>query len=340
MVSMNAVSRQALKTNGRLSPKHLILYADKRIVVLNKPAGLVSQLQNGNSKKSGNNSGDVVFREALQNVQNALNIEGDLKTVHRLDKPTTGAFLLARTQHAAKDLATQIKQRAVEKSYLALVCGAASDFPAMKGTMEHQLECRDGRIRMLQNLDHSPPPLEADGRGEYWTKEARSAYEVLATSPKVPLSLVRLELSTGFKHQLRVGLSQYLRTPVLGDTWYGSEDKTGSILRSLGLKPTPFMHLHSSQFAFKRYSRELTPKGFKFSIGAPLHGPFIKVCQAAEIPLHVDLSHGGVWINGVKVRGVGAMKENTEATQQVGKEPQERQLDAIDSLRGVWYGPS
>ncbi|KAH9886937.1 pseudouridine synthase [Cubamyces lactineus] len=338
MVSITAVLQQSLRANGKLSPKHLIIYADKRIVVLNKPGGLVSQLQNG--KKSDKSPGDVLLSEVLQNIQNALRIEEELKTVHRLDKPTTGAFVLARTKHAAKDLATQIKQRRVEKSYLALVCGTASDFPAMKGTMVNQLECRDGRVRILQDTGDDFPPAEAVGWGEYWKREARSEYEVLATSPKVPLSLVRLQLFTGFKHQLRVQLSQHLRTPILGDAWYGSDDGGSAILRSLGLKPTPFMHLHSSQFAFTRFNRQLTRKAYKFCIGAPLHGPFVKVCEAAEIPLHVDHLHGGVWINGVKVRGVGAIREHAEAAQQVDEEPQEHQLDALGSVQGIWYGPS
>ena len=118
----------------------------------------------------------------------------------------------------------------MKKSYLALVCGAASDFPKVKDTMVNQLECRDGRIRMLEDGDDNSPPPEATGWNEYWRREAHASYEVIATSvrreakvlstlysilplqPKVPLSLIRLELSTGFKHQLRVQLSQYLRS--------------------------------------------------------------------------------------------------------------------------------
>ena len=90
----------------------------------------------------------------------------------------------------------------------------------------------------------------------------------------------------------------------------------------------------------QRYNKQLSKKAYKFSIGAPLHSPFVQVCEAAEIPLHVDSTLGGIWINGVKVRGVGAIKEHTEEAQPVGEEPEERQLDVIDSLQGIWYGPS
>ncbi|KAI8992778.1 pseudouridine synthase [Trametes punicea] len=320
-----------------LHPKNLVIYADKGIVVLNKPNGLPAQSHQ--PLESSARGGDP-FATVLRNVQNALSIQDDLRPVHRLDKPTTGVLVLARSARMAQELSAQIARRkTVKKTYLALVCGSASDFPAVKGSIKTFLECINGQVNVQGTANPLPP--RGDEYGENWIKHGVTEYEVLASSPKVPLSLVRLNLITGCKHQIRVQLAQLFGTPVLSDSLYGSVEKDEPLKTLLGSRYTPCLYLHSSRFSFIRYRPRGYKKEFRFTVGAPLNPAFLDVCNAAHIPIGLDALKGGVWVDETKVRGPGAVKERTIHPDKDAANGEEASLmDTIAELDGVWYGPT
>ncbi|KAI0641017.1 pseudouridine synthase [Trametes meyenii] len=322
-----------------LAPRKLVLYADKSIVVLDKPNGLVSQ-------PSPTTSDADQTAVAFKNIESVLSLPEPLRTVHRLDKPTTGAFLLARTAAVARELSLQfLRRETVQKTYLALACGDASAFPRTRGVIESTWESVDGRVRVAPWTDAD---AGAEGRDPS-VKKAVTEYQLVATSAVAPLSLVRLRLITGYKAQIRAQLAQVLGAPILSDTTFGTAKHVKEIQRSLGdFRIMPCLYLHSSRLSFTRYRPTGPRKEFRFGIGAPLPQAFRAVCDAAGIPLERDDLDGGVWVDGVKVRGRDAVDpEEVPATPAQSRELVQAQAqvaatspeDTIGQLGGMWYGP-
>ncbi|KAI9061890.1 pseudouridine synthase [Trametes sanguinea] len=330
MVAATRVLRDVAKSR-LLHPKHLVIYADKSIVVLNKPTGLHTQSMVPLMSQGSELSTDP-FATVLRGI------EGQLLPVHRLDKPTTGTLVLARSIRAARDISAQLAHRTAKKTYFALVCGDASHFPSAKGTIKTDLECINGQV----NLKGAPNPLPPRfGHGESWVKHAITHYEVLGSSTKVPLSVLKLEILTGCKHQIRVQLAQHLGTPILSDSLYGSPDRDAPVKRLLKRRFTPFLYLHSSRFAFTRYRPVGPGKAFQFTVGAPLSVPFRDVCAAAGLHLGVDAIAGGVWINGIKVWGPEpTLVHSSKSAEEIVADKSLQVNKIVDELQGVWYGPT
>lgn len=121
--------------------------------------------------------------------------------VHRLDADASGALLIATTQGAASALSEQLRERAVERHYLAVIGG----IPATPG----------GTIE-LPLLKDASGRMRVDPAGQ----QAATSYEVMATYPHLGRSLLRLRLQSGRTHQIRVHVAEAL-SPIVGDRLYG-----------------------------------------------------------------------------------------------------------------------
>ncbi len=183
-----------------------VLYVDNHCLVVNKPAGIPSQA-------------DISGAESLADAAAAYLKERYAKPgnvyvglVHRLDRPTSGVVLLARTSKAAARLSNQFRAGQVEKVYWAIVQGTPDED---EGTWTDRLE-KDRRTNVSRRL-------EADDEAG---KEAKVAFRVLDRWP----DSARLELRplTGRSHQLRVQLAGR-GLPIVGDVRYGA----GGRLRAL-----------------------------------------------------------------------------------------------------------
>ncbi|KAL7412290.1 pseudouridine synthase [Mrakia frigida] len=97
-----------------------ILFQDKGIFVIDKPAGLVSQ---GGIDHARAARGEATIEDHFYNLKSrlALTPEQWIRSVHRLDKSTTGPLILATTELKAKDLCAQFAERSIEKSYIAAI---------------------------------------------------------------------------------------------------------------------------------------------------------------------------------------------------------------------------
>jgi 23S rRNA pseudouridine1911/1915/1917 synthase len=191
-----------------------ILYEDADVIVVDKPAGMVVHAGAGHA------SGTLV--NALLHRFGPLSVvSGDLRPgiVHRLDRETSGALVVARTDRAHHALAAQFQAREVEKIYLALVHGKARP----QGRITTPI-ARDPvrRIRMTAKL--------ASGR------EAITEYRLLEAFDR--LSYLEVRIGTGRTHQIRVHLAS-IRHPVFGDRLYGAPAS------ELGRF---FLHAHRLQF--------------------------------------------------------------------------------------------
>ncbi|NLN62279.1 MAG: RluA family pseudouridine synthase [Myxococcales bacterium] len=187
---------QPLPNSAEAPPWLPILYEDNHVLVVNKPAGLLSQ-----ADLSGDLDALTAARQYLkQRYQKPGNVYVGL--VHRLDRPVAGVLLLARTSKGASRLSEQFRAQRVQRLYRAVVAGEVADDA---GALTNRLE-KDRRSRKTAVV-HSGG------------KEARLRYRVLARA--AGHSLLEVELLTGLPHQIRAQLA-HMGHPILGDAKYGA----------------------------------------------------------------------------------------------------------------------
>ena len=168
-----------------------ILYADAAVAVVVKPAGVLSQ-------------GDA---EDAMPVLLQKQLGGAIFPVHRLDQPTGGVMVYARTHDAAAKLSAQMQSEAFGKEYLAVLDGTP--------------EPAEGELHDLLFFDPQKGKSYAVRRKRAGVKDARLTYRVLAQAEG--LTLVRVRLYTGRTHQIRVQFSSR-GWPLTGDGKYGSRN--------------------------------------------------------------------------------------------------------------------
>ena len=197
-----------------------ILYQDEHLLLINKPAGLLSL-----SGKNPQNLDSVHYRLVQQFPGCTL--------VHRLDFGTSGLMVIARNKAINAALCQQFSQRTVQKGYSALLCGH----------LDHDEGLIDAAIAKDPALFPRMAICAMSG------KPARSRYQVLErfyqpleNGAKLPLTRVQLTPETGRTHQLRIHC-QYLGHPILGCDLYG-----GLLLP--GTQQTPRLMLHANALNF------------------------------------------------------------------------------------------
>ena len=177
-----------------------VLHEDADVIVLNKPAGLTVHPAPGERS--------ATLASALLERWPELGELGDALRpglVHRLDRDTTGALMVARSARALASLQAQLRERTVEKRYLAVAAGAP-DPP--EGLIDAPL-ARDP-------ADQRRFAVVGAGRG----RASRTGYRIVERFGDA--SLLECELLTGRTHQIRVHLSA-IGHPIVGDRVYGVE---------------------------------------------------------------------------------------------------------------------
>ena len=192
-----------------------VIYEDNHILVVNKAAGLLVQ-----GDQTGDESlVDIAKRYIKDKYQKPGNVF--LGLVHRLDRPTTGVIVLARTSKALTRLNQQFKDRLTKKVYRAVVSGS----PEPKARLEHFLKKNSSQNKSFHYPKNTPNTKHAILRYRY-IEQLRS-YHVL-----------EIELETGRHHQIRVQLAA-VGLHIKGDLKYGAKrpNQNGSI------------HLHAQSLA-------------------------------------------------------------------------------------------
>ena len=180
-----------------------VIYEDKDLIVIDKPAGLVVH------PAAGNPDGTLVNALIAHCGDSLMGIGGEQRPgiVHRLDKDTSGLLVAAKTERAMASLAKQFANHTIERAYHAVVWGS----PRLgDGVIEGQI----GR----NPFDRKRMAVLRGGG-----KLARTRYRVLerfGPDARPFASLVECRLETGRTHQIRVHLT-HLGHPLIGDPSYG-----------------------------------------------------------------------------------------------------------------------
>jgi len=208
-----------------------ILYEDEVMMVVNKPAGLV--VHPAPSVKEATLVDWLIHRGVSLSTISGEERHG---IVHRIDKNTTGALVIAKTNEAHQKLSEQLQDKSMGRYYLALI-----DYPLKDNGIVEKSIGRNPNNRLKMDIRENG-------------KEAKSAFYKLGETPN-QIELIAVKLFTGRTHQIRVHLES-LGRHILGDTLYGFKSKKDTINR---------VYLH----AYKLYMLHPTT-GKKMEFIAPL----------------------------------------------------------------------
>jgi len=208
-----------------------ILYEDRSIIVVDKPAGLVVH------PAPGNQHGTLVHG-LLHHCDDLSGVGGVLRPgiVHRLDKQTSGVLVAAKNDRVHENLSKQFASGTVEKTYLALVHGIP---PERHGIVDSAIGRHPVKRKQMSVLPSS--------RG----RRAVTLWEKKKTYGK-DFAEIELQLKTGRTHQIRVHMA-HLGFPVVGDSVYGRGMSrwNSHALRRAGILPGLSRHLlHAFQLVF------------------------------------------------------------------------------------------
>jgi 23S rRNA pseudouridine1911/1915/1917 synthase len=219
-----------------------ILFEDKSLLVVNKPAGLVVHPAAGHEEHT-------LVNALLFHCKGSLSGIGGVARpgiVHRLDKETSGCLVVAKNDETHIALSEQFANRVVKKVYHSIVCG---EVPRDAGEIHAAIARHPTHRKRMAVQDDS------DGR------VAHTSYRVLEKLKCA--TYVEVQIHTGRTHQIRVHF-QHLGHPVVGDDTYGSTKNKR--LKELANYAAPRVLLHAKELSFVH---PRTQKTLKFSAALP-----------------------------------------------------------------------
>ncbi len=235
-----------------------LLYEDEDFVVVNKPAGMV--VHAGAGVTSGTLVNALLYRLGTLSSAGGVLRPG---IVHRLDRGTSGALIVARNDTAHRVLAEQFRARAVRKTYIALLTG-----------------------RMKRDAGSIGLPISRDSRrrtrmaaGPQGGRESRTDWRVLLSLGN--FALIAAEPKTGRTHQIRAHFTA-IGHPLVGDTVYGAPARP-RVAATL-LPPLGRLFLHAAKLAFA-HPRSGLPVEVRAPLAPALRAYLHTLAQAVGIDI-------------------------------------------------------
>ncbi len=230
-----ANARGLRNDDDHVALSRILIHEDPKVYVFNKPTGLAVQ------------GGSGVVRHVDSMLEAFRSKKGEKpRLVHRIDRDTSGALVVARTRLAASKLAEAFRGRDAKKTYWALVKGVPKQRSGKISTYLVKEQTPDGdRMRVAKH-------------GEEGADHAVSYYRVVDQAGQ-NFSWLEMEPHTGRTHQLRVHAA-YIGCPILGDPKYFEADQNWEFPGGLQNR----LHLHARRIVIPH------PDGGKLDVTAPL----------------------------------------------------------------------
>jgi len=214
-----------------------IVYQDKDLIVVDKPAGMVVH------PAAGHESGTMV-NALLHHVDDLSGIGGEKRPgiVHRLDKGTSGLMVVAKHDRAHEELARQFAQREVEKEYIALCWGEVMAGRRIDAPIGRDPSNRKKMASESARLRRTRAAVTRVVRAEHFGRV---------------LTLAQVAIHTGRTHQIRVHLSA-IGHPIVGDALYGGvHRRVPGDIRAVAHLDRPFLHAARLVFAHPEDGRRM-----------------------------------------------------------------------------------
>ncbi len=209
-----------------------ILFEDSELLVINKAPGIVVH-----PNETGHYSGTIA-NAILAHCKELVSKGYRPGIVHRLDKDTSGALLIAKTEASLQELSKLFHDRKVHKTYWALVSGKPK---TEEGSIDAPIQ-RDTKSRQRM-------AIHAQGR------HALTSFKILEVY--VGATLLEVKIETGRTHQIRLHLAS-IGHPVLGDPVYGDNKINKTFASKYDLK-RQFLHAKSIEFEGRHFEAPLAP---------------------------------------------------------------------------------
>jgi len=206
-----------------------IIYENNDFIIFNKLSGVIVQGAQDNSKS---------LSLHLAYYKDKIDDKSDFEYfhVHRLDKDTSGALVVAKNRVALRELNKIFRTREIKKKYLALVVGKPKE---KEGMIE---------VFMKRNPEGSREKMSIVSENDSLSKKSISLYKVISEYEKEGniFSLIEVEIKTGITHQIRVHMKS-LGCPIVGDKMYGNSYINQEYNEVLDRQ---FLHAKSISFTF------------------------------------------------------------------------------------------
>lgn len=213
---------------------HAILYQDDHIMVLNKPAGVLSQ----KAKPEDDSMNEQMLRYLLgQGTISRKQLETFTPSVcNRLDRNTSGILLAGVSLMGSQELSRMLKERSLDKYYLALISGTMTE--SMEATAYLQKDSAANRVSITRQPGAGSMQIETHYNPLLWNEK---------------YTLVEVKLITGKPHQIRAHLAD-LGHPVAGDAKYGNPAENREFRSRFGMQN---QFLHAYRIVFPEITGEL-----------------------------------------------------------------------------------
>ncbi|CVK15710.1 23S rRNA pseudouridine1911/1915/1917 synthase [Apibacter mensalis] len=198
-----------------------ILFEDNHIIIINKKAGQIVQ---------GDKTGDISLLDEVkfyikQKYLKPGNVFAGL--VHRIDRPTSGIVIIAKTSKALTRLTEMLKKREIKKTYWAVV--KKKEIPETQRLVHY----------LKKNEKNNKAIIYHDPNANTGSKEAILTYKMIKKSDHY--LLLEIDLETGRHHQIRAQLSA-IKCPIKGDLKYGADRSNGDGSIHLLARKIEFIH--------------------------------------------------------------------------------------------------
>jgi len=225
-----AVDQLAPKLRTGPLAESAIVFYDRDVVVVDKPAGILSI-----ADEAGNKETIVDYTRTLLRRMDGDGVDAKLSVVHRLDKDTSGLIVFARTVHAKRALATQFREHTIDRVYHAIAHGAVAATRVETYLLLDRGDGLRGSYGFFRR-QHGDAPIDAK----------RSITHIRPITGLVGATLVECRLETGRQHQIRIHLSE-LGHPLVGERVY-IRDYVGLKIEAI----RPMLHARTLGFAHPR----------------------------------------------------------------------------------------